>query len=121
MLKTWTPENRNTTVPIMLAGQAVAANANHKAYNARWSAFGDRFLTSNTALRLSNVRLAYNFPHKMIEKIKLNSLSLWVRADNLFVLSHRKGYDPFTLFGGGNQRYQYTPLSTFVGGVKFTF
>lgn len=121
MLKTWTPENRNTTVPIMLAGQAVAANANHKAYNARWSAFGDRFLTSNTALRLSNVRLAYNFPHKMIEKIKLNSLSLWVRADNLFVLSHRKGYDPFTLFGGGNERYQYTPLSTFVGGVKFTF
>ena len=121
MLKAWTAENRNTTVPIMLAGQAVAKNANHPEYNATWSGAGDRFLTSNTALRFSNVRLAYNFPHKVIEKIKLNSLSLWVRADNLFVLSHRKGYDPFTYFGGGNERYQYTPLSTFVGGLKFTF
>ena len=121
MLKAWTAENRNTTVPIMLAGQAVAENANHPEYNSTWSGAGDRFLTSNTALRFSNVRLAYNFPHKVIEKIKLNSLSLWVRADNLFVLSHRKGYDPFTYFGGGNERYQYTPLSTFVGGLKFTF
>ena len=121
MLKAWTAENRNTTVPIMLAGQAVAENANHPEYNSTWSGAGDRFLTSNTALRFSNVRLAYNFPHKMIEKVKLKSLSLWVRADNLFVLSHRKGYDPFTYFGGGNERYQYTPLSTFVGGLKFTF
>lgn len=121
IFKSWTPDNRNTNVPILLAGQALPKIGDRPEYDGKLSGFGDRFLTSNTALRFSNVRLAYNFPHKMIEKIKLKSLSLWVRADNLFVLSHRKGYDPFTLFGGGNERYQYTPLSTFVGGLKFTF
>ncbi len=121
IFKAWTPNNKNTRVPLLLAGQAIPRVGDRPAYDGKMSGWGDRFLTSNTALRFSNVRLAYNFPHKMIEKIKLNSLSLWVRADNLFVLSHRKGYDPFTLFGGGNERYQYTPLSTFVGGLKFTF
>ena len=105
-----------------MAGKVAQATASRPEYNGDWSDYGsDRFLISNTALKLSNVRLAYNFPHKMIEKVKLKSLSLWVRADNLFVLSHRKGYDPFTYFGGGNDRYQYTPLSTLVGGLKFTF
>lgn len=121
IFKSWTPDNKNTNVPILLAGQTLPKIGDRPAYDGTLSGYGDRFLTSNTALRFSNVRLAYNFPHKMIEKIKLNSLSLWVRADNLFVLSHRKGYDPFTLFGGGNERYQYTPLSTLVGGLKFTF
>lgn len=122
IFKAWTPDNTNTNVPILLAGKVAQATASRPEYNGDWSDYGsDRFLISNTALKLSNVRLAYNFPHKMIEKVKLKSLSLWVRADNLFVLSHRKGYDPFTYFGGGNDRYQYTPLSTLVGGLKFTF
>ncbi len=119
MTKAWNPETPDvyTDVPLMLAGRATSGNT----YQARYSGYGDRFLTSNTGLRLSNVRLAYNFPKKIIEKLQLNNLSIWVRGDNLFVLSQRQGYDPFTLFGGGNERYQYTPLSTFVGGIKFSF
>ncbi len=80
-----------------------------------------RFLTNSSFLSLNNVRLGYNFPKKWIEKIKLNNLSVWVTADNLAVLSARKGYNPLVSFDGSSDSYQYTPLSTIMGGLKFQF
>lgn len=80
-----------------------------------------RFLTSNSFLSLNNIRLGYKFPKKLIEKIKLNSLSIYVTGDNLAILSARKGYNPMTSFSGASDSYQYTPLSTVMGGIKFQF
>jgi hypothetical protein len=57
----------------------------------------------------------------VIEKIKLNNLSLWVSADNLFCLSARKGYIPIASMTGSSSTYQYTPLSTILGGIKISF
>lgn len=120
ILKAWNPligAGQDTNVPGLLAGLFTKNGQ----YRAQFSGAGDRFLTPNTGLRLGSVRLAYNFPKKMIEKLQLNNLSLWVVADNLFVLSHRKGYNPFTGFTGGNALNQYSPLSTVMGGIKFSF
>ncbi len=80
-----------------------------------------RFITSSSFLSLSNVRLGYSFPKKWIEKIKLNNLNLWVSADNLFCLSARKGYIPMASLTGSSDTYQYTPLSTVLGGIKISF
>lgn len=80
-----------------------------------------RFLTSNSYLALNNIRLGYTFPKKWMEKIKFNSLSLYVTADNIAVLSARKGYNPIVSFSGTSDSYQYTPLSTIMGGIKFQF
>lgn len=80
-----------------------------------------RFLTSSSFLSLNNVRLGYTFPKKWIEKIKLNTLSLYVSADNLAIWSARKGYNPMASFSATTDAYQYTPLSTIMGGVKFQF
>ena len=60
-------------------------------------------------------------PTKMVEKIKLNNLNLWVSADNLFCLSARKGYIPMASLTGSSDTYQYTPLSTILGGIKLSF
>ena len=57
----------------------------------------------------------------MIEKIKLNILELYVTGDNLALLSARKGYNPMTSYSGSSDTYQYTPLSTIMGGIKFQF
>ena len=57
----------------------------------------------------------------MVEKIKLNNLNLWVSADNLFCLSARKGYIPMASLTGSSDTYQYTPLSTILGGIKISF
>ncbi len=93
--------------------------SNGKDYYANSSS--TRFLTSNTNLTLSNVRVGYSFPKKWLEKIKLNNLNLWVSADNLFCLSARKGYIPISSFSGSSSSYQYTPLSTILGGIKIQF
>lgn len=80
-----------------------------------------RFLVSNSYLSLNNIRLGYSFQKRLIEKIKLNSLSIYVTADNLAILSARKGYNPMTSFAGSSDTYQYSPLSTIMGGIKFQF
>ena len=80
-----------------------------------------RFIVSSSYLSLSNVRVGYSFPKKVVEKIKLNNLNLWVSADNLFCLSARQGYIPIASMTGSSSTYQYTPLSTILGGIKISF
>ncbi|MBR4263834.1 MAG: SusC/RagA family TonB-linked outer membrane protein [Paludibacteraceae bacterium] len=80
-----------------------------------------RFLTSLSYLSLNNIRIGYSFPKKWMEKIKFNSLNIYVTADNLAIASARKGYNPMTSFNGTSDAYQYTPLSTIMGGIKFQF
>ena len=88
-----------------------------------WSYYGngDRFLVSSSYLSLSNLSLGYNFPKKLMEKAKINSLRLFVHADNLFVLSARRGYNPMANFFGGSDASQYTPGSAIKGGFKISF
>lgn len=126
MLKTWSPfqsaeHNQSTQVPILYAGQGVSRSATEVYYADFSNAASTRFLISNTGLRLGSVRVAYNFPKKMLERISLNNLSLWVSGDNLMVLSARKGYNPFTFLNGGNNYSQYAPLTSVMGGIKFSF
>jgi hypothetical protein len=103
-------QKANATIPRLSNGADLYANEG-----------STRFLISNSYLSLNNIRLGYSFQKKYIEKIKLNSLSLYVTADNLAILSARKGYNPMTSYSGYSDTYQYTPLSTIMGGVKFQF
>ena len=80
-----------------------------------------RFLTSLSFLNLNNIRIGYNFPKKWMEKIKFKSMNIYVSADNLAIASARKGYNPMASFTGTSDAYQYTPLSTVMGGIKFQF
>lgn len=80
-----------------------------------------RFLTSLSFLSLNNIRIGYSFPKKWMEKIKFKSLNIYVSADNLAIASARKGYNPMASFTGTSDSYQYTPLSTIMGGIKFQF
>ncbi|MBO5619519.1 MAG: SusC/RagA family TonB-linked outer membrane protein [Paludibacteraceae bacterium] len=80
-----------------------------------------RFLTSLSFLSLNNIRIGYTFPKKWMEKIKFKSLNIYVSADNLAIASARKGYNPMASFTGTSDSYQYTPLSTIMGGIKFQF
>jgi TonB-linked SusC/RagA family outer membrane protein len=116
MLKAWNPltEYYNTDVPRLTGG-----NSEYAEYVNYGS---DRFLTSNSALQISNVKLAYSFPKKWIKKALLNSLSIWVSGDNLYAFTARKGYFPFAYsYSGGSDRSQYLPLTTFLGGIKLQF
>ncbi len=102
--------NPNSNIPRLSNGTDTYANAS----STRW-------LVSNSYLSLNNVRLGYKFPKKLIQKIKLNILELYVSGDNLAIITARKGYNPMTSFAGMSNDYQYTPLSTVMGGIKFQF
>jgi hypothetical protein len=106
----WTENNTNTNIPRLSNG--VDENANMAS---------DRFLTSNSYLNLSNINLGYKFPKKLIEKIKLNNLHIWVAADNLAIATARKGYNPMMSFDGSSGYSDYSPLTTIMGGIKVQF
>ncbi len=111
----WTPgtvvtdDNKMTLAPRLSNGADQYANT------------GDRFLTSNSYLSLNNINLGYKFPKKWIEKIKLNTLQIWVAADNLAIATARKGYNPMMSGDGSNGYSDYSPLSTVMAGVKVQF
>lgn len=113
MLNSWTEYNTNTDIPRLSNGQGE--------YDQYATSGGTRFLTSNSYFSLNSIQLGYNFPKKLVEKIKLQKLSLYVSATNLAIATARKGYNPTTSFTGSSDTHAYSPLSTFVGGVKFTF
>ena len=125
----WHKDMRNAWNRMMTDAEKEAIAAQGAAGIPRLSNGGDRyanmgstrFLTSSSFLSLNNIRVGYTFPKKLIEKIKLNTLNIYVSADNLAILSARKGFNPMASFTSTTDSYQYTPLSTIMGGVKFQF
>ena len=110
MLNAWTENNTSSNIPRLSNGYDQYANMT-----------SDRFLISMSYLSLNNINLGYKFPKKMIEKIKLNNLHLWVAADNLALASARKGYNPMMGFSGISYANDYGLLSTVMGGIKVEF
>ncbi len=113
MLRSWTPTNTNTDIPGIFNGGSQNSSYVNSA--------STRFLTSNSYFSLNNVQLGYKFPKKLIEKAKFNSLQLYVSANNLCIATARRGYNPMTSFTGSSDISGYSPLSTIMGGVKFSF
>lgn len=105
-----TPEEQSKIVPRLSNGADNYANSG-----------STRFLISSSYLTLSNVRIGYSFPKKLMDKAKIKKLSVYVSGDNLFCLSARKGYIPMASFSGGSDTYSYSPLSTIMGGIKISF
>ncbi len=113
MRKAWTENNTNTNVPMLSNGLGTYASYTNMT--------STRFLTSNSYLSLNDVQIGYTFPKKLVEKIKLNKLNVYVAASNLCIATARKGYNPMTSFTGSSDTYGYSPLSTIVGGIKLSF
>lgn len=53
-----------------------------------------RFLHDASYLRLRSMVLSYNLPHNLLKKIHLDSLRIYLQADNLFVLTRWPYLDP---------------------------
>ncbi|MEQ3236279.1 MULTISPECIES: SusC/RagA family TonB-linked outer membrane protein [Bacteroides] len=117
--KRWQKPGDITDVPRLTSGYDEYSNAS-----------STRFITSRSYLNLSNVRLAYTFPKKWMNKMNIGALSIYVSGDNLLFFSARKGFvsmagntvstDP-NEDSGSSDRSQYAPLSTIMGGIKIQF
>ena len=111
ILNAWQQPGDVTNVPRLTSGYSTDVNYNSTS---------TRFLTKADYLSLNNVRIAYNFPAKFIDNLKLSKLNLYVSGDNLMMLSARKGLNPQTLINSSNSGI-YMPMTTVSFGTKIEF
>jgi TonB-linked SusC/RagA family outer membrane protein len=113
ILNAWTPENPHTNVPRL--------NASDNSYQQHSS----RFLVSSDYLSLNNITLGYTLPKKWVEPLKISSLRIYFAADNVALLTARKGLDPRQGMGvtswNSVSAHRYTALRTISGGVSIKF
>jgi TonB-dependent starch-binding outer membrane protein SusC len=76
-----------------------------------------RFLEKGDFFRFRNVMLSYGLPSRILSKIKVNGVRVFVQGQNLYTWSKFKGYDPEVATGilAGSQ---YPQLKTITFGVS---
>lgn len=104
----WTPENTETNVP-RLNSQDQYANST-----------STRFLVSSDYLSLNNVTVGYTLPSKVVNRLNIQKLRLYVAADNIALITARKGLDPRQSYISATTAL-YTPIRTVSGGIFLTF
>ena len=109
----WQRPGDQTDVPRLSSG----FNANEQNVNST----STRFLTKSDYLALNNITLGYDLPKEVCESVGFSSLTFTLSGDNLWILTHRKGFNPTASEVGSSNRYQYAPLSTFTLGVRANF
>ena len=64
------------------------------------------FIEDGSYLRLKNIQLGYSFGDRILKKIRLKALRVFMNIDNLATWSHNTGYTPEI---GGTTRATPTP------------
>jgi hypothetical protein len=88
----------------------------------------DNYLISSNYLSVNNITIGYSLPATVLSRMKIAVLRIYVAADNLAVVSARKGVDPrysmglgsFTS-GSGLNSGSYSAMRTVTGGITLTF
>lgn len=85
VFKAWTKDNPNSTVPAL-----TLADANNE------SRTSDYYFVNASYFKVRNLQLGYTFPETITNKIKIESLRLYLMADNLLIIktSDFQGTDP---------------------------
>ncbi|MBP2832880.1 TonB-dependent receptor [Aquimarina sp. U1-2] len=83
LFDSWTPENRNTSIPRLIVGDPAG--------NTR---FSDRWIEDADFLRLQNVQLGYTFGPDLLDQIKATNLRIYTNLTNVFVITPYSGIDP---------------------------
>ena len=108
ILNAWTPTNTNTDVP-RLDAQDKYASSN-----------SDRWLVSSDYLSINNITIGYTLPAKLTQKFLVSKLRVYATADNVALLTARKGLDPRQSYTSSSTS-RYTPIRTISGGISVTF
>lgn len=109
LLNSWTPENTGSNIPRFQL---------HDQYSA---ASSTRFLTNASYLNIQNINVGYTLPASWTKKLAINSLRLYMSAENVFYWSKRKGFDPRQSYDTTTNATYYSPMRTISGGVTFQF
>lgn len=103
--RSWTPTNTVTNVP--------RVNASDKFTNSS----SDRWLISSNYLSLNNITFGYTLPLNLTRSMGIESVRVYAAADNLAILTARKGLDPRQGFLTSSNT-SYSALRAISFGIK---
>ncbi|WP_243751675.1 TonB-dependent receptor [Niastella caeni] len=107
VLNAWTPANPNASIPRVSLSDP----------NGNFSTTSDWYLENGSYARVKNVTLGYTLPGTLAKRVKLNTLRVYVTANNLITITNYSGFDPevgMSFNGIDNGRYPQA-RSVFVG------
>lgn len=111
MWKTWNPETQSGKYPIW---DSVSQSSS-------MTQSSDLWLTSASYFNIRNITLGYTFPSKWMKKIGIESVRVFVMADNVALFSARKGLDPRIGMSGQGGFGGYAQIRTISGGINLNF
>ena len=79
----WTPENHENKYPRALSTGSLDVGI-----------FSSAIVEDASYLRLKNVTLSYSLPRKILQRIKIQTVRIYVSASNIWTLTKYTGYDP---------------------------
>lgn len=98
----WTPENQSNT-----RSSLVYTNP-----------YGHGYYQSRDFIRIQEVSLAYSFPKRLIDRLKMSNLKAYVSGRNLYTITDWQGMDPES---GVGTRSAYPTPRTISLGLNMTF
>jgi TonB-dependent starch-binding outer membrane protein SusC len=87
----------------------------------------DRFIEDASYLRLKNISFGYTIPVSVLSKAKINSLRVYVSAQNYWTLTNYSGFDPESsqagqaLINRGVDNGVYPNNKSIQGGIQLSF
>ena len=115
-LKSWTEERPSSEFPRLDGDTSVGQTA------------VSNYLISSNYLSINNITLGYTLPERVTSAVNIDELRVYVSADNLAVISARRGVDPrysmglgSLTSGSGLNSGSYSAMRTITAGVTLTF
>ncbi len=72
-------------------------------------------------IRLQNLTVNYNFPAKLITKLRLSALKMYLQGNNLALWTKTLDRDPTNVDATGGINYRYPSPRTFSIGINASF
>ncbi|MEO9003713.1 MAG: SusC/RagA family TonB-linked outer membrane protein, partial [Ginsengibacter sp.] len=93
LLNAWTPQNTNTTVPIIENGVNLSTAGALNSY----------FIENGSFLKFKSLMLGYTISETVLKKVGINNIRIYLQGTNLFTLTKYTGLDPE--LGGGSSAF----------------
>jgi TonB-linked SusC/RagA family outer membrane protein len=105
----WRPDNQNALFPRLLPSGSGGNNF----------LLSDMWIKSAAYFRIKNINLGYRLPSEWLQKVKINSMRVYVSGQNLITFTKAwDGFDPEI----NNANAEFYPLmTTYTAGVNVTF
>jgi TonB-linked SusC/RagA family outer membrane protein len=115
ILDRWTPENTDTDRPRVIYGQGgQIGTASNDIYNGSY-------------IKLKTVTLSYHLPKSFMDRMSLQSASIYMSATNLFTVTKYPGpdpevsNDPYSIINGNSDSSMYPTVKQYTIGFRLGF